>query len=51
MKLLKKLYTNVPLTEALSQIPTYGMFLKEILSNKREDNETLEMVVDSSTIF
>ena len=43
LKILKKLYVNIPFTEALSQMPSYAKFLTEILSNKRklEEHETM----------
>ena len=43
--MLKKIYINVPFTEALSQIPLYAKFLKDILSKKRkiEDDETIAL--------
>ncbi|KAL2892377.1 Retrovirus-related Pol polyprotein from transposon 17.6 [Bienertia sinuspersici] len=36
LEVLKKLYVNIPFTEALKQMPTYAKFLKEILTKKRE---------------
>ena len=36
LKVLKKLYINIPFTETLSQMPSYAKFMKEILSNKRK---------------
>jgi len=43
LEVLRKLYINIPFTEALSQMPSYAKFLKEILSNKRklEEHETV----------
>ncbi|KAJ9141151.1 hypothetical protein P3X46_031724 [Hevea brasiliensis] len=35
LEVLQKLYINIPFTKALSQIPSYAKFLKEILSKKR----------------
>ncbi|KAJ9173786.1 hypothetical protein P3X46_016890 [Hevea brasiliensis] len=45
LEVLQKLDINIPFTEALSQMPSYTKFLKEILSKKRklEDYETLEI--------
>ena len=45
LEVLKKLYINIPFTEALSQMPSYAKFLKEILSNKRklEEHETMAL--------
>ena len=34
LEVVKKLYINIRLSEALSQMPSYAKFLKEILSNK-----------------
>ena len=39
VEVLKKLYINIPFTDALKQMPTYVKFLKEILSNKRKIDE------------
>jgi len=33
---LKKLHINIPVVEALTQMPSHAKFLKEILSNKRK---------------
>ncbi|KAJ9159406.1 hypothetical protein P3X46_024914 [Hevea brasiliensis] len=46
----KKLYINVPFVGALSQMPSYAKFLKEILSNKRklEDDETVALTEEWS---
>lgn len=43
----------MPFTEALTQIPSYGKFLKEILSNKRklEDHEIVVITLDSSSMI
>lgn len=53
VELLKKIHLNVPFTEALTQIPSYIMFLKEILSSKRklEDHEPMAMTLDSSVMI
>jgi len=47
---LKKLYINILFTEALSQMPSYAKFLKEILSNKRklEEHETVALTEEYS---
>ena len=39
LNMLKKLHVNVPFLDALSQMPLYARFLKEILSKKRKINE------------
>ena len=36
LDVLKKLYINIPFTDALQQMPLYVKFLKEILSKKRK---------------
>lgn len=53
MEQLKKININVPFTEALTQIPSYAKFLKEIISNKRilEDHEIMVMVVNNSVVI
>ena len=46
LKVLKKLYINIPFTETLSQMPSYAKLLKEILSKKRklEDHKTVALI-------
>ena len=39
LNMLKKLHVNVPFLDALSQMPLYAKFLKEILSKKRKVDE------------
>ncbi|XP_050915853.1 uncharacterized protein LOC127130946 [Lathyrus oleraceus] len=53
LELLKKIHLNVPFVEALTQMPSYAKFLKEILSNTREINnhETVDMTLDSSDVI
>ncbi|KAJ8753483.1 hypothetical protein K2173_019882 [Erythroxylum novogranatense] len=50
LEVLKKLYINIPFTDALSQMPFYAKFLKEILSNKRklEEHETVGLIIECS---
>jgi len=50
LKVLKKLYINIPFTETLSQMPSYAKFLKEIPSNKRklEEHETVALSEECS---
>jgi len=50
LEVLKKLYINIPFTEALTQMPSYAKFLKEILSNKRklEEHETITLTEECS---
>ena len=45
LKVLNKLYINIPFTETLSQMPSYAKFLKEILSNKRKLEEYKAVVL------
>ena len=42
VKVLKSLNLNIPFTEALSEMPAYTKFLKEILSRKRSIPETTD---------
>ncbi|KAJ9177086.1 hypothetical protein P3X46_012338 [Hevea brasiliensis] len=48
LEVLQKLYINIPFTEALSQMPSYAKFFKEILSKQRklEDYGTLSLTED-----
>ncbi|XP_070002793.1 uncharacterized protein LOC142165902 [Nicotiana tabacum] len=39
LDILKQLYINIPFTEALTQMPSYAKFLKEILLSKRKLEE------------
>ena len=39
LELFKQLHINIPLVEALGQMPKYAKFLKELLSNKRKLEE------------
>ncbi|XP_070045177.1 uncharacterized protein [Nicotiana tomentosiformis] len=40
LDMLKQVHVNLPLTEVLSQMPSYAKFLKEILRKKRKIEET-----------
>ncbi|XP_038876457.1 uncharacterized protein LOC120068878 [Benincasa hispida] len=40
LELLRQLHINIPLVEALEQMPTYVKFLKDILTKKRRVSET-----------
>ncbi|XP_057996489.1 uncharacterized protein LOC110663532 [Hevea brasiliensis] len=53
LEVLQKLYINIPFTEALSQMPSYAKFLKDILSKKRrlEDYETVALTEECSAIL
>ncbi|XP_058746214.1 uncharacterized protein LOC131619091 [Vicia villosa] len=53
VELLKQLNITIPFTEAITQMPSYAKFLKEILSNKKklEDNETVMLTAECSAII
>ncbi|KAG9450306.1 hypothetical protein H6P81_010271 [Aristolochia fimbriata] len=42
LEIFKKLQINIPLIEALKQMPLYGKFLKEVLSERRKMEEQEE---------
>jgi len=46
LEIWRKLYINIPFTDALSQMASYAKFLKEIFSNKRklEKHEILTLI-------
>ncbi|XP_039128895.1 uncharacterized protein LOC120265028 [Dioscorea cayenensis subsp. rotundata] len=52
LEVLKKLYINIPFTEALQQMPSYAKFLKDICSKKRklEEYETVALTECSALI-
>jgi len=52
LDMLKKLHVNVPFLDALSQMPLYVKFLKEILSKKRkiDELETLALREECSPV-
>lgn len=45
VELLKQLNITIPFIEAITQIPSYAKFIKDILSNKNKikDNETVTL--------
>ena len=53
VELLKQLNITIPFTEAITQMPSYAKFLKEILSNKKkiEDDETVTLTAECSAII
>ncbi|XP_022867336.1 uncharacterized protein LOC111387049 [Olea europaea var. sylvestris] len=53
LDIFKKLHVNIPLIEAISQIPNYAKFLKEILSKKRRltNFETIKLNEECSAIL
>jgi len=50
--MLKKLHVNVSFLDALSQMPLYAKFLKEILSKKRkiDEHETVALGEECSVV-
>ncbi|XP_052198255.1 uncharacterized protein LOC127805537 [Diospyros lotus] len=53
LEVFKKLHINIPFAEALSQMPNYAKFMKEILLNKRklEEHETVMLTEECSAIL
>ncbi|XP_050895614.1 uncharacterized protein LOC127102260 [Lathyrus oleraceus] len=53
VELLKQLNITIPFTKAITQIPSYAKFLKDILSNKKklEDNESVMLTTECSAII
>src|SRR3954466_2440089 len=53
VELLKQLNITIPFTEAITEMPSYAKFLKEILSNKKniEDNETITLTIECSALI
>ena len=53
IEVFKKLHINIPLLEALPQMPIYSKFLKEIISQRRklEDVETVALTEECSAII
>ena len=51
--MLRQLHINIPLVEALEQMPSYVKFMKDILSKKRrlEEYETVALSQDCSAIL
>ena len=51
--MLQQLHINIPLVEALEQMPSYAKFMKEILSKKRrlEEFKTIALTQDYSTML
>ncbi|XP_021727911.1 uncharacterized protein LOC110695027 [Chenopodium quinoa] len=41
LRVMKGLHINIPFLEAITQLPSYAKFLKEILSNKKKINEDI----------
>ncbi|CAH9104637.1 unnamed protein product, partial [Cuscuta europaea] len=53
MEVFTKIHINIPFAEAISQIPTYAKFLKEILTNKRRlaDYATVALTEECSAVL
>ncbi|GKV45791.1 hypothetical protein SLEP1_g52835 [Rubroshorea leprosula] len=53
LKVFKKLHINIPLIDAISQMPSYAKFLKKILANKRKlkEFEMVKLNKECSAIF
>jgi len=53
VNILKKICINIPFADALSRMPLYAKFLKEIFSKKKtiEHNETIALTRESSEII
>ncbi|XP_042441352.1 uncharacterized protein LOC122026689 [Zingiber officinale] len=53
LKKIKEIYIEVPLIDALHQIPKFVKFLKRILSNRRQkgDIETVELIENCSALL
>ncbi|XP_052172200.1 uncharacterized protein LOC127788130 [Diospyros lotus] len=52
-KVFKKLHINIPLLDAISQMPSYAKFLKDIIANKRklEEFEIVKLNEECSAIL
>ena len=53
LSIFKQLHINIPLIEALEQMPKYAKFLKDIISRKRklEEHETVMLTEEISAIL
>jgi len=53
VNMLKKIYINIPFAEALSRMPLYANFLKDILLKKRtiEGNATITLTKECSNVL
>ncbi|XP_050919232.1 uncharacterized protein LOC127136752 [Lathyrus oleraceus] len=47
IKVIEKLHVEIPFTEAITQIPSYAKFLKDILTNKRRLDDTKPLECNS----
>jgi len=53
LEILKKLQINIPFLNAISEMPSYAKFLKEILSNKRmlQEHSMVSLTEECSAIL
>ncbi|XP_057790883.1 uncharacterized protein LOC131007994 [Salvia miltiorrhiza] len=53
LEIFRKVHINIPLVEALKQMPSYAKFLKEVISNKRKmgENETVNLTEECSAVL
>ncbi|KAJ1694699.1 hypothetical protein LUZ63_011397 [Rhynchospora breviuscula] len=53
LQMLKQLQITIPFTDAITQIPTYAKYLKDIISNKRplEDLKTVRLTEQCSAVL
>ena len=53
MDMLKKIQVNIPFVEAITQIPKYAKFLKDLISNKKklEEMETVTLTKECSALI
>ncbi|XP_021723968.1 uncharacterized protein LOC110691358 [Chenopodium quinoa] len=53
LDILKKLHINIPFLDAISEMPSYANFLKDMLSNKKklEENTTVALNAECSAIL
>ncbi|XP_021756140.1 DNA damage-inducible protein 1-like [Chenopodium quinoa] len=53
LDILKKLHINIPFLDAISEMPSYAKFLKDMLSNKKrlEENATIALTAECSAIL
>ncbi|XP_015970556.1 uncharacterized protein LOC107494037 [Arachis duranensis] len=53
LEVFKKLEINIPLTEALEQMPLYAKFLKELINKKRswQEKETILLTEECSAVI
>ncbi|XP_027103150.2 uncharacterized protein [Coffea arabica] len=52
-KMFKQLHINIPFIDAITQIPSYARFLKDIMSRKRKivDNEMITLTEECSALI